>query len=145
MFPDVRKGRGRVFWRAFKTWSCIMVLPGAFFLIQAASSLLSARGIYDLLLYVLYSIVVPGLLFGSLGAIALTFLASPAKKTRTLVVGVVTGFGCPVAFFGALIVVQGPKSDGTLGWVLYGIIFAGTGAFAGFEAGSAILSEKLAH
>jgi hypothetical protein len=121
-----------------------MSLPGAFFLIQAIGLLHSARGVYDLLLYVLYSMLAPGVVFGGLGATALIFLASPAKKIRTLLVGIVIGFACPLAFFGALIVLQGPKKEGVAGWVIYGSIFALTGALAGFEAGKAVLSEKLA-
>jgi len=143
MFPDVRKGRGRVFWRAFKTWSCIMALPGAFFLTQSLALLQSADGAYKLLLMALYTVLAPGVVFGGLGATALTFLASPAKKTRTLSVEVVTGLACPLAFFSALIVLEGPKNEGVAGWFFYGLIFALTGAFAGFEAGKAVLSDKL--
>jgi hypothetical protein len=95
------------------------------------------------LLLALYTAIAPGVIFGVLGASALTFLAWLAKKTRTLLVGIVTGFACPLAFFGALIVVQGVKNEGVAGWILYGFIFVLTGAFAGFEAGKAVLSEKL--
>ena len=144
MVSDTSKGRAHIFWTAFKPWSGIMSLPGAFFLIQAIGLLHSARGVYDFLLYVFYSVLAPGVLFGALGATALTFLASPAKKTRTLLVGIVIGFACPLAFFGALIVLQGLKNEGVAGWVIYGFIFALTGALAGFEAGKAVLSEKLA-
>ena len=111
---------------------------------QSAGLLLhSMDGVNKLLLLVLYSVLAPGVVFGVLGATALTFLASPAKKTRTLLVGIAIGFACPLAFFGALIVLQGPKNEGVAGWVLYGFIFVLTGAFAGFEAGKAVLSEKL--
>ena len=143
MFYDTPKGRARIFWRAFKTWSTIMSLPGAFFLMQSLGLLHSIDGVHTLLLLALYSVLAPGVLFGVLGATALTFLASPAKKTRTLLVGIVTGLACPLTFFGALIVLQGPKNEGVAGWVLYGFIFVLTGAFAGFEAGKAVLSEKL--
>jgi hypothetical protein len=143
MFSDTPKGRARIFWRAFKTWSGIMSLPGAFFLIQAVGLLHSARDVYNLLLLALYSALAPGVIFGVLGATALTFLASPAKKTRTLLVGIVTGLSCPLAFFGALIAFF-PKNDATLGWVIFGFIFALTGALAGFMAGNAVLSGKLA-
>jgi hypothetical protein len=37
----------------------------------------------------------------------------------------------------------GPKNEGVAGWVLYGFIFVLTGAFAGFEAVKAVLSEKM--
>lgn len=77
-----------------------------------------------------------------LGATALTFLASPENKTRTLLVGIVTGLVSPLAFFGALIEFLGPKNEGVAGWIIYGSIFALTGAVASFEAGNAVLSEK---
>jgi hypothetical protein len=146
MFSDTPKVRAHIFWTAFKTWSGIMSLPGAFFLLQGAASILhSANGAYNLLLLALYSVLAPGVVFGVPGATALTFLGSPVKKTRTLLVGTVTGFACPLAFFGALIVLQGPKNEGVAGWVLYGFLFALTGAFAGFEAGNAVLAGKLVH
>ncbi len=144
MFSDTPKRRGHIFWRAFKTWAGIMSLPGAFFLTQSAGLLLdSVDGVYKLLLMAFYSVLAPGVVFGVLGAAALTFLASPATKTRTLLVGIVTGFTCPAAFFVALIVLLGPKNEGVVGYGIYGFIFALTGAFAGFEAGNAVLSEKL--
>jgi multisubunit Na+/H+ antiporter MnhG subunit len=119
-----------------------MSLPGAFFLAQSLDILRSARGVRDLLLAALYYMLAPGVIFGGLGAIALTLLASPAKKTRTLLVGTVTGFACPLAFFGALIVFS-PKNEATLGWIVLGFIFSLTGALAGYMAGSAVMSQKL--
>jgi hypothetical protein len=120
-----------------------MALPGAFFLIQVAGvRLQSANPLPDLLLMALYYALAPGAFFGALGATALAFLGSPAKKIRTLLVGIVIGLVCPLCFFGALIVFL-PKNEWTLGWFLFGFIFALTGAFAGFMAGNAVLSEKM--
>jgi hypothetical protein len=119
-----------------------MALPGAFLLINAAGvRLQSANAIPDLLLMALYSILAPGAFFGLLGAAALAFWASPANRVRTRLVGTVTGLACPICFFGALIAFL-PKNEGTLGWFLFGFIFTLTGAFAGFMAGNAALSEQ---
>jgi hypothetical protein len=118
-----------------------MALPGTFFLLQGVASLLqSANGVYNLLLLALYSVLAPGVIFGGLGAIALAFLTSPAKRIRTLLVATVTGLACPLALLGALIVFF-PKNEGTLGWVISGYLYAATGAFAGFTAAKAVLSE----
>ena len=82
----------------------------------------------------------PGVLFGALGAAALTFLVRPGQQLRALAVGVLVGFACPVAFFGALMFIL-PQNEGTMGWYLFGFIFAMTGMFAGIMAGNSIGSE----
>jgi hypothetical protein len=119
-----------MFWQVFKVWGGIMALPGVFFLSQVGLH-------YQ---YILVGVIAPGVGFGAIGAAFLTLLVRPGQKVRALVVGLLVGFGTPAAFFWGLAIVL-PKNEATMGYALFGLVFAMTGAFAGIVAANAVKSE----
>jgi hypothetical protein len=130
MLGELERTRSQVFWAVFKIWGGIMAFPGLFFLPRIGLH-------YQ---YILFEMVAPGIAFGAIGAASMTLLVRPGQKLRALVVGLLVGFGTPAAFFSGLAILL-PKNEATMGYVLFGMIFAMTGAFAGIVAANSLKSE----
>jgi hypothetical protein len=147
MLSEAGQERAQIFWKAFKIWGGIMAIPGAAATLMSAPEVFKsafapaypAHFVYGWSVVCFYYVFVPAAAFGGLGAAALTFLVRPGQKFRAVVVGTVTGLGCPAAFFAALALIL-PKNEATLGWVFGGIIYGGIGIFAGVVAGNTIAS-----
>jgi len=70
----------------------------------------------------------------------MSLLVRPGQKARALLVGLLVGGGSPAAFFWGLAMVL-PKNEATMGYVLFDMIFAMAGAFAGIMAANSLKSE----
>jgi hypothetical protein len=123
----IERTRARVFWQVFKVWGGIMTLPGLFFVSQARLHYQSILG----------EVIAPGVAFGAIGAAFMSLLVRPGQKFRALLVGLLVGGGSPAAFFWGLAIVL-PKNEATMGYVLFGMIFAMAGAFAGIMAANSL-------
>ena len=117
-----------------------MALPGLFFLLQTGSPLSSPDWLTSFLTTALYWVLAPGAVFGGIGAGAMTLWVQPGQTFRAITLGVVVGLGAPAGFFAALAIFL-PKNEATMGWVLFGMVFAMTGAFAGVMAANLLKSE----
>lgn len=142
MSSQVASKRARIFGKAFKVWGGIMALPGVFLTFQIGSGGFhtASFSMYDFMRMGLYYAIAPGVAFGTVGAAALTFLAWQGHTLRAFAVGIAIGFLCPAVFFAGMFFLL-PKNEGSLGWVLFGVIFSMTGIFAGVMAANAIASE----
>lgn len=117
----IERTRAPVFWQVFKVWGGIMALSGLFFVSQARLHYQS----------ILVEVIAPGVALGAIGAAFMSLLVRPGQKFRAL----------PSCFLlGGLAIVL-PKNEATMGYVLFGMIFAMAGAFAGIMAANSLKSQ----
>ena len=81
------------------------------------------------------ALLVPGLVMGALGATIMTLVVEPGRTFSAVIVGFFVGSGVPLIVFWGLAAL-GPKNEATLGYGIFGFLFAVPSGIAGIIAGS---------
>jgi len=113
---------GLEFLRTFLFWAALTSLPCLLFTMPFSLHLVAA-------------LMVPGLVMGALGATIMTLVVEPGRTFSAVIVGFFVGSGIPLIVFWGLAAL-GPKNEATLGYGIFGFLFAVPSGIAGIIAGS---------
>jgi len=114
---------GLEFLRTFLFWAALTSLPCLLPLFTMPFSLRLAA-----------ALMVPGLGMGALGATIMTLVVEPGRTFSAVIVGFFVGAGVPLIVFSGLAAL-GPKNEATLGYGIFGFLFAVPSGIAGIIAG----------
>jgi len=115
---------GLEFLRTFLFWGALTSLPCLLPLFTTPFSL-----------RLVAALMVPGLVMGALGATIMTLVVEPGRTFSAVIVGFFVGSGVPLIVFWGLAAL-GPKNEATLGYGIFGFLFAVPSGIAGIIAGS---------
>src|SRR5258707_8862703 len=115
---------GLEFLRTFRFWGALTALPWLLPLFPTPFSL-----------RLVAALMVPGLVMGALGATIMTLVVERGRTFSAVIVGFLVGLGVPLIVFWGLAAL-GPKNEATLGYGIFGFLFAVPSGIAGIIAGS---------